>query len=311
VPLRPNGLTQVPAETSRVARAAFPTGCLAVRALDALGPPFTDEQFAERFWTSRYGGARRRLAAAKPGQARAERAVAVGRDGLVLPEAVDAPERAGAPCRRARRYRRCGRPGVQQSSLDGGQVRRRDQQAGPPPGSRMLLEPLYDPGARPGANRARNPPRRHGPPHPGVPAGPAPPGHARGHNPTPATADPDTVQAATLASAPAICCPRSSWSTRASLSVGRVLAADRGVELIGPLPPGTSCPAPATTTRVRPDPVHKSTTPAGHVACPTARSAGTGRVARSRDGLPAVRATFRQPDCHPLPRPGTLHPLAG
>ena len=47
--LHPNGLPQIPAETSRVARAAFPKGCLAMRARDALGPLFTDEQFAELF----------------------------------------------------------------------------------------------------------------------------------------------------------------------------------------------------------------------------------------------------------------------
>jgi transposase len=47
--LRPNGLTQIPAETLRVARAAFPNRCLAMRARDALGPLFTDEQFAELF----------------------------------------------------------------------------------------------------------------------------------------------------------------------------------------------------------------------------------------------------------------------
>jgi transposase len=47
--LRPNGLPQFPAETSRVARAAFPKGCLAMRARDALGPLFTDEQFVELF----------------------------------------------------------------------------------------------------------------------------------------------------------------------------------------------------------------------------------------------------------------------
>lgn len=35
--LRPNGLTRIPAETSRVARAAFPKGCLAMRARDGLG----------------------------------------------------------------------------------------------------------------------------------------------------------------------------------------------------------------------------------------------------------------------------------
>jgi hypothetical protein len=35
--LRPNGLTEIPAETARVARAAFPKGCLAMRMRDALG----------------------------------------------------------------------------------------------------------------------------------------------------------------------------------------------------------------------------------------------------------------------------------
>jgi transposase len=47
--LRPNGFTEIPAETSRVARAAFPKGCLAMRARDVLGPLFTDEQFAVLF----------------------------------------------------------------------------------------------------------------------------------------------------------------------------------------------------------------------------------------------------------------------
>jgi hypothetical protein len=42
--LRPNGLTQIPAETSRVARAAFPNRCLAMRARDALGPLFADKR---------------------------------------------------------------------------------------------------------------------------------------------------------------------------------------------------------------------------------------------------------------------------
>jgi transposase len=47
--LRPNGFTRIPAETARVARAAFPKGCLAMRARDELGALFTDEQFAELF----------------------------------------------------------------------------------------------------------------------------------------------------------------------------------------------------------------------------------------------------------------------
>jgi transposase len=47
--LRPNGFTEIPAETSRVARAAFPKGCLVMRVRDALGPLFADEQFSELF----------------------------------------------------------------------------------------------------------------------------------------------------------------------------------------------------------------------------------------------------------------------
>jgi len=47
--LRPNGFTRIPAQTARVARAAFPKGCLAMRARDEFGALFTDEQFAELF----------------------------------------------------------------------------------------------------------------------------------------------------------------------------------------------------------------------------------------------------------------------
>ena len=44
--LRPDGFTQIPAGTARVARAAFPKGCLAIRVRDELGALFADEQFA-------------------------------------------------------------------------------------------------------------------------------------------------------------------------------------------------------------------------------------------------------------------------
>lgn len=40
---------EVPAETVRVARAAFPKGSLAIRVRDELGVMFTDEQFADLF----------------------------------------------------------------------------------------------------------------------------------------------------------------------------------------------------------------------------------------------------------------------
>ena len=291
--LCPNGLTQIPAETSRVARAAFPKGCLAMRARDALGPLFTDEQFAELFaargrpawsparlalvlvlqfvegltdrqaadavrarldwkyalgldlddpgfdasvltefrarlladgqterlltlvldrlrerdllgkggrqrtdathvhmavrdlhrleqvietlraalealavvapawlggllppeWTRRYGQRGDDWRLPKAERARTERAVGVGRDGLVLLEAVDGPDAptglAGVEAVQVLRA-----TWIQQFYLDGGQVRWRDKHSGLPPGSRVILNP-FDPDARPGVKRGR------------------------------------------------------------------------------------------------------------------------------------------------------------
>ncbi|MFJ4009650.1 IS1182 family transposase [Streptomyces sp. NPDC090026] len=47
--LQPKGSGLIPAETVRVARAAFPKGSLAIRVRDELGPLFTDEEFADLF----------------------------------------------------------------------------------------------------------------------------------------------------------------------------------------------------------------------------------------------------------------------
>jgi transposase len=47
--LHPQGPSLIPAETERVARAAFPKGCLALHVADALGPLFQDQQFATLF----------------------------------------------------------------------------------------------------------------------------------------------------------------------------------------------------------------------------------------------------------------------
>ncbi|GHJ26622.1 hypothetical protein TPA0910_42370 [Streptomyces hygroscopicus subsp. sporocinereus] len=47
--MRPAGDGEVPGETVRVARAAFPKGSLAIRLRDELGVLFTDEQFADLF----------------------------------------------------------------------------------------------------------------------------------------------------------------------------------------------------------------------------------------------------------------------
>jgi transposase len=47
--MQPSGPSEVPAETVRVARAAFPKGSLAIRVRDELGALFHDEEFADLF----------------------------------------------------------------------------------------------------------------------------------------------------------------------------------------------------------------------------------------------------------------------
>ncbi|MFF3847357.1 transposase, partial [Streptomyces sp. NPDC002328] len=47
--MQPKGSGEIPAETVRVAQAAFPKGSLAIRVRDELGPLFSDEQFADLF----------------------------------------------------------------------------------------------------------------------------------------------------------------------------------------------------------------------------------------------------------------------
>jgi transposase len=49
VSLRPRGLPEIPEQTVRVARAAFPKGTLAMRVRDRLGEVFADEPFATAF----------------------------------------------------------------------------------------------------------------------------------------------------------------------------------------------------------------------------------------------------------------------
>jgi len=436
--LRPNGLTQIPAETSRVARAAFPKGCLAMRARDALGPLFTDEQFAELFaargrpawsparlalvlvlqfvegltdrqaadavrarldwkyalgldlsdpgfdasvltefrarlladgqterllgllldrlrerdllgkggrqrtdathvrmavrdlhrleqvietlraalealavvapawlgglippeWTSRYGQRGDDWRLPKAEHVRAERAVAVGRDGLVLLEAVHGPEApAGLAGLEAVQVLRA--TWIQQFYLDGGQVRWRDKHSGLPPGSRVILNP-YDPDARPGVKRGRA--WRGYKAHSTETCEPDRP-HLITHVATTdaATADLDTVADRHADLAVVNLLPDVHLVDAGYVSVGQVLAAadDHGVELVGPLPPDTSWQAgdeqAFDLTRFAID------YDAHHVVCPHGKVSRNWQPARSRDGLPVIRATFRQPDCRPCP----------
>ncbi|MFE3710764.1 transposase, partial [Streptomyces scopuliridis] len=47
--MQPKGSGEIPAETVRVTRAAFPKGSLAIRVRDELGPLFNDDEFADLF----------------------------------------------------------------------------------------------------------------------------------------------------------------------------------------------------------------------------------------------------------------------
>jgi hypothetical protein len=49
VSLQPGPWPEVPEMTARVARAAFPKGCLAIRVRAEFGPLFADDQFAAAF----------------------------------------------------------------------------------------------------------------------------------------------------------------------------------------------------------------------------------------------------------------------
>jgi transposase len=436
--LRPNGFTEIPGETARVAKAAFPKGCLAMRVRDALGAPFTDEQFTELFaargrpawsparlalvlvlqfvegltdrqaadavrarldwkyalgleltdtgfdasvltefrarlladgqagrllelmltrlreqgllraggrqrtdatrvhmavrdlhrleqvietlraalealavvapawlggllppeWISRYGQRGDDWRLPKAEQARLERAIAVGRDGLVLLEAVYAPDTPVALAEvEAVQVLRA--TWIQQFYLDDGQVRWRDKQTGLPPGSRMILNP-YDLDARPGVKRGRT--WRGYKAHFTEICEPDRP-HLITHVATTdaATADLDTVQDRHRDLAARALLPEVHLVDAGYVSVGQILSAadDHGVALVGPLPPDTSWQAgdeqAFDLTRFRID------DDARHVVCPNGKTSRNWQPARSRDGLPIIRATFRQPDCRPCP----------
>ena len=133
-----------------------------------------------REWTSRYGQRGDDWRLPKAEQARLERAIEVGRDGLVLLKAVYAPDApAGLAGVEAVQVLRA--TWIQQFYLDGGQVRWRDKHSGRPPGSRMILNP-YDLDARPGVKRGRNWRGYKAHLHRDLRARPAPPDYPRGHH---------------------------------------------------------------------------------------------------------------------------------
>jgi Transposase DDE domain len=116
-----------------------------------------------------------------------------------------------------------------------------------------------------------------------------------------ATADLDTIQGRHADLAARDLLPEVHLVDAGYVSVGQVLAAadDHAVTLTGPLPPDTSFKAgdeqAFDLTRFRID------CDARHVVCPRGKTSRNWQPARSRDGLPIIRATFRQPDCRPCP----------
>jgi len=116
-----------------------------------------------------------------------------------------------------------------------------------------------------------------------------------------ATADLDTVQGRHADLAARDLLPDVHLVDAGYVSVGQVLTADDdyGVQLTGPLPADTSWQAgdddAFDLTRFRID------YDAHHVVCPQGKTSRNWQPARSRDGLPIIRATFRQPDCRPCP----------
>jgi transposase len=249
-------------------------------------------------WTRRYGQRGDDWRLPKAEQARAALAVAVGQDGFVLLEAVYGPDvPAGLADLEAVQVLRA--TWVQQFYRDGGQVRWRDKQTGLPPGKLLLLNP-YDLHARPGVKRGRN--WRGYKAHFTETCEPHRP-HLVTHVATTdaATADLDTVQGRHRDLAAADLLPDVHLVDAGYVSVGQVLAADddHGVQLLGPLPPDTSWQAgddeAFDLTRFTID------YDARQVVCPRGKASRNWQPARSRDGLPVIRATFRQPDCRPCP----------
>jgi transposase len=269
----------------------------ALEALAVVAPVWLDGLLPPE-WTRRYGQRGDDWRLPKAEQARVERAIQVGRDGYLLLEAVDA---ADAPARLAgvEAVQVLRATWIQQFYLDGGQVRWRDKHSGLPPGKLLILNP-YDLDARPGVKRGRN--WRGYKAHFTETCEPDRP-HLITHVATTdaATADLDTVQGRHADLAARDLLPEVHLVDAGYVSVGQILAAadDHGVTLTGPLPPDTSWQASDEQafdlTRFAID------YDAHHVVCPHGKVSRNWQPARSRDGQPVIRATFRQPDCRPCP----------
>jgi transposase len=234
-------------------------------------------------WTRRHGQRGDDWRLPKAEHARIDQAMQVGRDGLLLLEAVYAPDAlAGLAGVEAVQVLRA--TWIQQFYLDDSQVRWRDKHSGLPPGSRMILNP-YDLDARPGVKRGRT--WRGYKAHFTQTCEPERP-HLITHVATTdaATADLDTVQGRHRDLAARDLLPDVHLVDAGYVSVGQILSAadDHGVALTGPLPPDTSFKAgdddAFDLTRFRID------YDAHHVVCPNGKTSRNWQPARSRDGLP-------------------------
>jgi hypothetical protein len=136
----------------------------ALEALAIVAPSWLDGLIPPE-WARRYGQRGDDWRLPKAEHARIDQAIQVGRDGLLLLEAVYAPDApAGLAGVEAVQVLRA--TWIQQFYLDDGQVRWRDKHSGLPPGSRIILNPTtWMPGpasnaAAPGAALRRTSLRR-------------------------------------------------------------------------------------------------------------------------------------------------------
>jgi transposase len=270
----------------------------ALEALSAAAPSWLLEVIP-REWYERYGQRGDDWRLPKSEEARIERAIEVGEDGYWLLDTLFASA-APAGLAELEAVQVLRQTWIQQFHRgSAGRTRWRDKETGLPPGKIMILSP-YDLDARPGIKRSRN--WRGYKAHFTEVCEPDRP-HLITHVATTdaSTSDLDTVQDRHRDLAAADLLPDAHLVDAGYVSVGQILTAadDHGVDLVGPLPPDTSWQAGEDTafdlTKFTID------WDAKRVVCPRGKSSRNWRPDLSRDGLPVIKAIFRQPDCRPCP----------
>jgi Transposase DDE domain len=270
----------------------------ALEVLAVVAPSWLSRVIPQQWW-QRYGQRGDHWRLPKSEHARLERAVQVGEDGYRLWQALLAPH-APTGLVGLEMVQILRATWIQQFYRDSaGGTRWRDPRTGLPPGKIVILSP-YDIDAGPGIKRGRN---RRG---------------YQGHftevcqmdrprflthvaTTDASTCDRDTVAARHEGLAAAGLLPEVDLVEAGYVSIGQILAAadDHGVQLVGPLPPDTSWQAGDADafdlSRFAID------FEAHHGLCPQGKISRNWQPGFSRDGLPIIKATFRQPDWRVCP----------